>query len=79
MRSLTQHEIETISAGSQFEGWTVPLVAGISSGIAFGAFEAFEQASLVVGLKTFAACSIPTLIVSGLIVGGIEFIQWMNQ
>ncbi|MBN9288990.1 MAG: hypothetical protein BGO43_10775 [Gammaproteobacteria bacterium 39-13] len=78
MRNLTRQEIESIHAGA-YEEWAVITIAGLSSGFAFGVFEAFESLSLTAGLKFFAACSIPTAFVSAIIVGGIGLVQWEEK
>lgn len=78
MRSLTRQEITSIQAGN-YSDWSVVAIAGFSSGLAFGIFEAFETLSLTAGLKFFVACSVPTAIASTIIVSTIAFLQQVEQ
>ena len=77
MRELTYVEIQSIS-GANYENWQVVAIAGTSSGLAFGTIEAIHGWSLLAGLKFFAACSIPTAIASGAIIGGVMLYDWAN-
>lgn len=76
MRELTKNEIEVIHGGTVYEGWEVVAISGVASGLAFGGMQAYQTLSLLQGLKFIAACSIPTAIAGGLIVGGIELVNW---
>ncbi len=71
MRNLSLSETVAVNGGS-YEAWEVITIAGASSGIAFGAFEAYSTWSLLTGLKFLAVCSIPTTAVAGIIVGGVQ-------
>jgi hypothetical protein len=78
MRELSSNELNFVSGGD-YEDWQVVAIAAASSGIAFGAIEAYHAWSLLTGLKFMAVCSIPTAIVSGAIVGGVELFYWINS
>jgi hypothetical protein len=78
MRELSCVEIQSVS-GASYEEWQVVAIAGLSSGIAFGTIEAIHHWSLLLGLKFFAACTIPTAVVSGAFVGGVMLYDWMNS
>ncbi len=77
MRNLSIQECDQVSAG--YEAWQVISVSGLSSGLAFGAIEAYSTFSLIEGLKYFAICSVPTMIASSLILGSIAVIQAVQE
>lgn len=61
-------EVAQVSGGN-YEDWQVVAIAGASSGLSVAAIKAFSGLSVLEMGKYFIACSIPTAVVSGLIVG----------
>ena len=78
MRILSLTEIEAENGGS-YEAWEVVTIAGASSGLVFGAIEAYQTWSLLTGLKFLAACSIPTAVVASAIVGGVHLYHLAHE
>lgn len=79
MRELTAHELTTIAAGTSYENWQTVALSGAAAGLAFGSWDLFTKGSLAVGLSTFAYIGIPTALVAGTIIGGVELAKWVQD
>lgn len=73
MRELVLTEQYGISGGSAYSSWDVIWLSGFSSGIAFGIIGGIAAQSLIEGIKCMVACTVPTAVVSTVLVGSMAF------
>lgn len=78
MYELTNNEVVQVSGG-EYQDWQVVAISGVASGLAFAGIKAFQSWSALTAGKYFVACSIPTAIASGLIVGSVHLLSWIQS
>lgn len=74
MRELTSLECQKI-CGSDYSGWQVIAISGISTGVPFAMHELFLSGSVTTASKFFLACSVPGAFTAALIVAGVHLYQ----
>lgn len=76
MKVLSYKEVRHIHGGGQYNDWQVVLISSAASGIGFAAIRAHATGSFAAAAPYLMTCSIPTALISALILGGLNLGHW---
>lgn len=77
MKTLSYKEVRQVSGGGQYSDWQVVAVSSLSSGVAFASIRAHATASFTEALPYLLTCSIPTALVTTILLGGLNVGGWL--